>query len=300
MSSFRNRLVHTTIGTIKKLFYKHDKPITEIRKDFRRAVSLIPKRFYGRSEALTIEGVHSEWIYPPNITSDGIVLYFHGGGYTMCGIDTHRAMVSYIANFSGCKILMIDYRLAPEHRHPACIEDAVKVYGWLLNNGYSHDKIVFGGDSAGGGLTIASMLYLRDKGFLLPKAAFCMSPWLDLTASGNSYKTRTHADPFIDVNSIKFWVTMYTSPENLGSPYVSPIFADLSQLPPIYIQVGDAEILLSDSEIFAEKAQKYGVNVQLEVWPHMVHVWQMWTGVLPEATKALHKIGNFVKKSFAD
>ncbi len=230
------------------------------------------------------------------LKTDGVVLYFHGGGYAVCSIDTHTKMCSIMARESGTKFLLVDYRLAPENVYPACLDDALSAYQWLLNNGYPADKILIGGDSAGGGLTVSAILAARERGLPLPKAAFCLSPWLDLTSSGTSYQTNRGKEAYIDYESIRRWSEFYAKKELHEMPFVSPLFGDLKGLPPMLLQVGNTEILQSDSENFAEKAKKAGVDITLEVWPNMIHVWQMWTGILPEANQAIVRIGEFVRE----
>ncbi len=222
------------------------------------------------------------------------MLYFHGGGYAVCGIDTHAKMCSIMAKHSGTKFLLLDYRLAPENPYPAAVEDALEAYNWLLVNGYTADKIILGGDSAGGGLSVATALSLRNQDAAMPKAIYCLSPWLDLTSSGESYTTNRKKEAYIDYESIRSWVKFYAPGDLATNPIVSPLLSDLAGLPPMLVQVGDTEILLSDSEAFTLKAKTAGVDISLEVWPNMIHVWQMWTGILPEANQAIAKIGDFI------
>lgn len=246
------------------------------------------------------DGIRAEYVIPSNVDNSNVILYFHGGGYAMGSIESHRPLAGRIAQASATKLLLIDYRLAPENPFPAGLNDAIKAYQWLLNEqGYTPDKIIFGGDSAGGGLTVASMLKLKEDNLPLPAAGVCLSPWLDLEATGESAITKEREDPMIDLESIKEWALMYAPKEELTNPLVSPIYADLSGLPPLYMQVGTAELLMDDSTRLAEKAKKAGVNVELEVWDEMIHVWQAFGNYIPESKPAIEKIGNYIRSQFS-
>ena len=237
-----------------------------------------------------------EWITPEGANEKKVLLYFHGGGYCTGSINTHRASVSQIIKGAGIKALMVDYRLAPENKFPAAVEDAATAYNWLLQNGYSSDDICFGGDSAGGGLALASLLYLRDNNIPLPKCAIALSPWTDHTLSGNSYLGNKDIDPMLVAEGFPVWSKHYTGEEDPKNPYISPLFGDLRGLPPIYIQVGEDEMLLDDSIRFAEKAKAAGVDITLDVYAEMFHVFQAFWLVLSLAKKANAQLGQFLNK----
>jgi epsilon-lactone hydrolase len=239
-------------------------------------------------------GVKGEWIVPPGAADDRVILYLHGGGYVMGSVNTHRAMVARIARAAQSKALAIDYRLAPEDPFPAAVEDATAVYKWLLAQGYKPGKIVISGDSAGGGLALATILAIRDQGVALPAATATISPWTDMEATGNSVTTKAARDPMVDQASLKPMAKVYVGDKDPRNPLASPLHGDYRGMPPMLIQVGEAEILLDDSTRVAERAKAAGVNVELEVWQDMMHVWHVFAKILPEGQQAIDKIGQFV------
>jgi acetyl esterase/lipase len=265
-----------------------------------------------RYEPFLIDGMKAEWIVPKNLTpkppkgfntsttvsssidTDRVLLYFHGGGYAAGSIATHRSQVSQMVKYSGIKALLIEYRLAPENKFPAPIEDAVKAYDRLLSEGYKPERIAFGGDSAGGGLTVATLLYLRDHSKPLPKCAICLSPWLDLTLSGESQNTKEKLEPLLVKEAFPLWVSNYLGDADPKTPYASPLFADLHGLPPIYIQVGTDELLLDDSVRFAQKAKEAGSPVTIDIYEGYFHVFQAFFIILRTARRANKKLAAFM------
>lgn len=247
-----------------------------------------------KCEPIDAGGVKAEWIVPPGAASDRVVLYLHGGGYVMGSINTHRAMIARIARASQARALALDYRMAPEHPFPAAVEDSTAAYRWLLAQGYKPTKIAISGDSAGGGLTLATLLALRDAGTPLPAAAAPISPWTDMEGTGASVKTRAAKDPMVGSASLLPMANMYVGNNNPKDPLASPLYGDYRGLPPLLIQVGDAEVLLDDSTRVAERAKAAGVKVDLEVWDDMVHVWHVFAKILPEGQQAIDKIGKFI------
>jgi len=246
-------------------------------------------------EVVDAGGVPAERITAPGSAHDRAILYLHGGGYVIGSVATHRAMIAALSAASGCSALGLDYRLAPEHPFPAAIEDATAGYRWLLNSGIDASRIIIAGDSAGGGLTIATLVALRDAGDPLPAAACCLSPWVDLEGLGESMTTRAKADPMVQRDGLLHMARMYAG-EDVRNPLASPLHADLSRLPPILIQVGDAEVLLDDSTRLSERAREAGVEAELDVWPEMVHVFQMFAPMLPEGHDATLRMGNYIRK----
>lgn len=238
------------------------------------------------------EGVPVEWIIPPDISSQSIILYIHGGGFTLGWTNVHRRMVMHLCQAAGCGALAVDYRLAPEHPFPAALDDCVAVYHWLLKNGISPHGVVISGDSAGANLTLTTLLSLRDVGDPLPAAAVCISPITDLAGTGESYQT--NRDPALTAASALTTARHYSGNQDLRLPLLSPHYADLRGLPPLLIQVGEDEILLSDATRLAENARSAGVNVELVVWPKMWHVWHFFVPFLPEAQQAVNAFGAFV------
>lgn len=247
-----------------------------------------------RIKYVEIAGVECEWLVPRQCADAPVILYLHGGAYVSGSARTHRTMVSYLARASGMRAVMPNYRLAPEDPFPAGLEDCVAVYRQLLADGLSPSEIVIAGDSAGGGMTMATLLTLRDASDPMPAAAVLISPWLDLTGSGESAQTRNDHDPLFRVEEMPKAAAHYAPPELHRSPLVSPVFADVHNLPPLLIHVGDHEILLSDSTRITEKVIEAGGSVHLKVWPEMWHVFHYFVRRMPEANRALDDMGRWL------
>ena len=241
-------------------------------------------------------GVPGEWVVAPEADDDRVVLYLHGGGYVMGSLKSHRSLVAKLSAEARARVLSLDYRLAPEHPYPAAVEDAVAAYRFLLAEGVPAARIAISGDSAGGGLTLATLLALRDAGVPLPAAAVPISPWADLEGTGESMKTRAAVDVMIQPNRLKETADWYANGADMRQPTASPIYGDYTGLPPLLIHVGDAEVLLDDAVRVSDRAKAAGVDVTLEVWDEMPHVWHAFTGLLPEADQAIAVIGEFVRK----
>jgi epsilon-lactone hydrolase len=244
-------------------------------------------------------GVHAEWIIAPGAATDKRIAYFHGGGFTAGGLDFIRPFSDWLSKASGCSILIVDYRLAPENPFPAAVEDALTSYLWMCDHGPDGEsqakKTFIGGDSAGGGLALSTLLKLKDDSCRLPDAAVTMSAFTDLSLTGESIVTRASFDPICKPHLVKKHAELYLAGQDPRTPLASPLYGELSGLPPILMQVGDAEILLDDTVRFARKAEKAGVMVTLEVWPEMIHVWQQMAPLFPEAQQALDRIGEFIR-----
>jgi monoterpene epsilon-lactone hydrolase len=248
---------------------------------------------------VNVKGIPAEWVSAPDAVEKHVILYLHGGGYIEGSINSHRELVSRISRVSKARVLIIDYRLAPEHRFPAALEDSTKAYKWLIEEQkIDPNFIVIAGDSAGGGLTLATLLNLRNKGIELPAAAVCLSPWTDLGITGESYKKNRKIDPMISLDGIIFDAELYLDDEDYQNPLASPLYGDLKGLPPLLIQVGTAELLLDDSVNFAKRAKKAGVDVILDIWEDMPHVFQAFAAFAPEGQKGIEKVGEFVQKFF--
>lgn len=270
--------------------------IAEVRERLDRMSRFLKPAFGVSVEATTVNGIDAEWLRPKGAPEDKVLLYLHGGAYLIGSCRTHRQLVSHIARAAGINALVPDYRLAPEHRFPAGIEDAVGVYRSLLAEGFKPGDIFIAGDSAGGGLTIATLLSLRHAGVPMPAAAVLLSPFLDVSGSGESATTRADKDPWFDARDLVVVADNYcANAGELKNPLVSPVFANVAGLPPTFIQVGDDEILLSDSTRFAALMEEAGLEVQLEIWPEMWHVFQLLVGKMPESRKAIKKIGAYLQ-----
>lgn len=259
-------------------------------------LSRLPKDV--KCEPINAGGVPGEWITTPDIISDHVLLYFHGGGYIGGSIETHKDLVSRISRAAKVRVLIINYRLAPEHSFPAALEDAVIAYQWLLTNEKIDPKnIIIGGDSAGGGLTISTLVKLREEGVPLPTAAICLSPWTDLAGTGESIKTKAELDPFITPELDEFCAKMYLKDVDPKNYLASPLYADLTGLPPIYIQVGTSECLLDDSKRLAKNAKEAGIDVELDIWEDMIHIFAIFAPLAPEGQQAILKISDFIQKN---
>jgi acetyl esterase/lipase len=243
-------------------------------------------------ESIKIEDIKAEWVQAPN-SHRSVILYLHGGAYALGSIAIHRDFIARLAIATQMRCLAINYRLAPEYPFPAALEDVTTTYYWLLDQGFAAKKIMIAGDSAGGGLALAAILSLKDMGEELPAGAICISPWLDLAMTGASYYEKAKIDPILNAASLKMYASYYAYENSLTNPLISPIYADLAGLPPILIQVGTDEILLSDATRFAEKARETDVKVTLEIWEEMFHVFQL-ISFLPETKEALAHIAKFV------
>jgi len=297
MTSLRAKFVRRTTRAFFKTIDAEKADVHAMRKTWHSAAKVLWTPRKVRVEEAKIHGLTAEWLTPKGAPEDKLLLYLHGGAYVMGNCATHRQLVSYLAKYSGIKALLPEYRLAPEHPFPAAIDDAVGLYRSLLADGYTAGNIVIAGDSAGGGLTMATLLSLRDARDPLPAAACLLSPWLDLTATGESMTTRAKKDPWFQPEDMPIVAAYYCREDQLRNPLVSPVFADLSGLPPLYIQVGEDEILLSDSTRAADKVKAAGGEVEIEIWPGMWHVFQAFLVQVPESKKAVKKIGAYVRKA---
>jgi len=249
-------------------------------------------------EPITAGGIAAEWLRAPGIDDRYAILYLHGGGYVMGSVNTHRSLGGEIARYSGAAVLLPDYRLAPESPFPAAVDDAAALYEWLLAEGFEPRHIAIAGDSAGGGLTAATLLALRDKGLPLPGAGVCISPWSDLTCTNESYRTRAAADPMIKPEGIGVLAEHYLQGQDPRSAYASPNYADLRGLPPLLIHVGRDEVLLDDSIKLHEKAEADGVASTLEIWDDMIHVWHAFHPMLDEGRQGIERIGAFLREQW--
>jgi monoterpene epsilon-lactone hydrolase len=223
-----------------------------------------------------------------------VLVYLHGGGFKVGSVRSHRDLMARISREAGCRVLGVNYRLAPEHRFPAPVQDIVAVYEWLLANGILPRRVAFAGDSAGAGLAASAVLALRERGQALPAAVVMLSAWTDLTAESESYTTRAALDPIHQRPMILATASNYLGDANPRQPMASPLFGDLSGLPPVLLQVGGRETVLDDSTRFAAKARAAGVKVELEIYDDMIHVFQQFPGLLPEAQQAIASIGRFL------
>jgi epsilon-lactone hydrolase len=241
----------------------------------------------------------AEWVSAPGADSSRQVLYLHGGGYVIGSPHSHRNLAYGISKAANAKVLLIDYRMAPEHPYPAAVEDAVHAYQWMLDQGAKPERTAIMGDSAGGGLTVATLVALKDEGIRLPACGVCLSPWVDLEGIGESMTRNAEADPSVRKDALDWFSGLYLNGADPHSPTAAPLYADLSGLPPLLIQVGTIETLFDDSKRLAEKARGAGVDVTYEEWEGMPHVWQLFAPILSEGTDSINKIGAWARERTA-
>lgn len=278
-----------------------DTSIPRLREEAKKYLGLLGKLPPGiEVSPATIDGLSAEWILLSQATKDKLVLYFHGGGYVMGSCQAHRPVVSKFVQGSGISALVFDYRLAPEHPFPAALEDSVTAYRWMLAKGLSPSHIVFVGDSAGGGLCLATLIALRHQGIPLPAAAVALSPWTDLKCTGKSFETKAKADFLCSLEPLAVFSKYYVRDNDPCFPWISPLYGDLSGLPPILIYVGGDEVLLDDSIGFAQKAKDAGVDVTLRIEEGMFHCYPACSPLFPEARQAMDEICTFIKTHIKD
>jgi acetyl esterase/lipase len=267
----------------------------ELRSGMESMVGALPLLDGTTVEVVDVDGVPSEWVRPAVVAApDACILYLHGGGYVIGSCNTHRPLASHLAARTGLPVLLVDYRLGPEHVFPAAVDDALAAYAWLLARGFDPGRIVVAGDSAGGGLTLATLLALRDRGMPLPALGVPISPWTDLTLSGESMRSMADRDPMVKRDGLQRMADWYVGDGDPRAPLVSPLFGDLEGLPPLLIHVGEVETLRDDSVRFAERATAAGVDVTLEVWPEMIHVWHVFGAAVPESEAAVTRVAEFI------
>jgi monoterpene epsilon-lactone hydrolase len=246
-------------------------------------------------EHATYGGVPGRRILPPGVRADRVVLFFHGGGFVLGSAQSHQELLSRLAAAAHCSGIAIDYRLAPEHPFPQGLEDCLAAYTWLLRNGFAAERIALAGDSAGGTLVLSTMLAARERGLPLPACGVCWSGWYDLAASSPSFKTNAERDYFVPPGFASAAPQLYLQGADIRSPLASPIYGDLSGLPPIFIQVGEPEVLVDDSRWLARRLQEAGGQATLEVWNHMPHIWQFFGPMLDEGREATERAGAFIR-----
>ena len=255
---------------------------------------------YGLAPDVAVEqtnanGVRAEWNSTPPAARDAVLLYLHGGGFVIGSLDSHRHLVSEAGRAAKALTLALDYRLAPEHPFPAAVEDAVAGYRFLLARGYKPERVTIAGDSAGGGLVVSAMIAIRDAGLPQPACGWCISPWVDLEALGETMSTKASADPTVQKAGILDMARLYLNGADPRSPLAAPIYANLAGLAPLLIQVGAMETLLDDAIRLAKIAGASDVRVDLQIWPEMIHVWHLFHPELKAGLRAIEQGGSFVR-----
>lgn len=273
--------------------------IAQIRQGFDEMLSQFPPAPGVTFEHADLNGIPARWCIPSQITDARVLLYLHGGGYMVGSSTGYGPLASQLASRLKARVLIPDYRLAPENPYPAALEDAVRVYSWLLENGVAPHSLTLAGDSCGGGLTLATMVAARDAGLPMPTGAAILSAWADLEAASDSITSKAGEDPLLKVDDLRGMAGAYLGSASPRTPGASPVYANLTGLPPLLIQVGSAEILLDDSTRLAARAGAAGVKVRLDIWPEMFHVWHTYAPVLDEAAEALDDVAAFLDALYA-
>jgi acetyl esterase/lipase len=289
----------TLDAILRQSAFPADSTVDEQREFLRDAISAQPLPADVTVAAGALGRVPTAEITVDGIEPRHVVLYFHGGVYVMSDAFLAAGLASQLARRTNAKVMSVDYRLAPEHPYPAAVEDALAAYEALLETGTAPPDIVFAGESAGGGLAIATLVNARDHGLPLPAAAFVMSPYADLTLAGTTMDTRRELDPLLSPELLQARVPDYTSGQDAGHPLISPIFADLSGLPPLIIQAGSHEVLLDDAIRLAGRAATADVEVMLDITPGVPHVFQAYSAILDEAATALDRAGQLLSAHLA-
>jgi acetyl esterase/lipase len=246
-------------------------------------------------ENVDVNGLSALWVRHSGADAQSVVMYFHGGGYVVQSANSHRKVAAHLALQSNRNVLSVNYRLAPEHAHPAAVNDAVLAYEWLLSAGFAPSKIALAGDSAGGGLSLALLVALKNQKLPQPAGAVVFSPWVDLEGTGESMESNAGVDLMVDRHALGLMANMFIGGGSLRDPLAAPLYADLTGIAPVYIQVGGDEALLDDSTRFATRAAHSGVSVRLDVFPEMQHVFQSGVGVIPEANDAIARAGQWLQ-----
>ncbi|MGE5394350.1 MAG: alpha/beta hydrolase [Candidatus Saccharibacteria bacterium] len=303
MASFKSRMFnfllrnrHLLQGRLTQEVYTDNSSIAAFREQCEKGAARYAKIPEGvLVKPQTIEGLPAEWLMPRGADSKKVIMYVHGGGYVAGSCSDHRGFISKFAKNTGVNNLVYEYRLAPEYPFPAALDDSVKVFKWLLQSGYQPNNILIAGESAGGGLTLALLLALKDRALPMPVAAVAISPWADLTCSSESYRTKNNVS-LAPLNSWLVFSKHYCGANNASNPFISPVFGDLKGLPPLLINVGTDDELYDDGEKFALKAKEAGVAVTFRKGEGQVHCYPLLAPMFPEASEAMKEMVDFVRE----
>ena len=273
--------------------------VAENRRSLDGNTFLFRKPWSVKAKPIFIDGIKGEWLSPRKSLENRAILYLHGGSFVAGSFKSHRSLAAHIGRVSEAPVLIIEYRLAPENPFPAALEDAISAYNWLIDaKQINPKKIIIAGDSAGGTLTLSTLLKLREDKLPLPAAGICLSPCTDLAITGDSIKTKIDEEIMLTEFEMVEAVKLYLKDEDREHPIASPLYADLTGLPSLMFQTGTAELLLDDTVRFADKAKKQGVEVTIDLWKDMFHVFQIFGNLMPESKKALKKIGDYARETF--
>lgn len=277
-----------------------ENPTTEdSREGFEKMMRVVGGKTPASIRQVDAGGVPSELVSAGGASEDTATLYLHGGGYVIGSPKTHREFARRLSAASRAQVLVIDYRLAPENPFPAPVEDAVSAYRWLLSEGYAPEKLSIAGDSAGGGLTVATLVSIRDQGHPMPACGVCLSPWVDMEGIGDSMTSRADRDPMVQKEGLVGMAGLYLADADPKSPLAAPMYADLEGLPPLLIQVGASETLFDDAVRLYNKARAAGVETSFEEWDDMIHVWHIFAPMLDEGQKAIERMAEFMREKWS-
>lgn len=268
--------------------------LQQMRDDWDNVFAKVESRIGAARKTLLMNGVGAEQVSAPAAAADRAILYLHGGGYAFGSPRSHRDLAEHLSDAARAQVFVLDYRLAPEHPFPAAVDDATGAYRWLLEQGYKPGRIAISGDSAGGGLTFATLLSIKNQHLPMPACATPLSPWVDLENGGETIISKDAEDPIVHKPMLDQLARMYFPDGSLREPLVSPLHGDLSGLPPLLIQVGSRETLLDNSIRIADRARRQGVEVELDIWQGQIHVWQIFASRLDEGVEAIQKLGTFI------
>ena len=303
MSSKENKIVIEHMNkTVEKFYSIEDerlgmKHFRYVMDDYFAADESI--QCCGNVSPVSADGVYALWVTTKDSDPNKRILYFHGGGYVIGSIRGYLPLASHLSKATGASVLLIDYSLSPENIFPAAVDDAKRAYKWMLDNGPEgeerYKKAFISGDSAGGGLSVATTLAIKDDNGILPNAIMPISPWVEMDPVSQSYEDNKELDPFVSKDGIAWFSSVYVPNENeRKNPYASPLYGDFKNFPPMLIQVGTREVLLDDSKKLNEKAKSDGCDVEIQIWDDMVHIFQGFAPYLPEANEALESISKFI------
>ena len=291
------------LEAIVEMLASRERPDNPTPQESRERFERMAEYVGGDTPAAIVEvdanGVPGEMVRADGASGDGVTLYLHGGGYVIGSPATHREFARRLSRATGGEILTLDYRLAPEDPFPAPVEDAVAAYRWLLDRGREPSQVSVAGDSAGGGLTVATLVSAREQGLPMPACGVCLSPWVDMEGLGDSMSSRAHSDPMVQRDGLVAMAGVYLGGADPRSPLAAPLHADLTGLPPLLIQVGSRETLYDDATRLADKARDAGVEASFESWDEMIHVWHLFAPLLDEAQQAIERVGEFIREKTA-
>jgi len=283
--------------TLKPMLKQHLDDIPKLRQRMGASDQAIPKPIANTEfSRIVVEGRQVDRVQHESASPDKVCLYFHGGGYVLPGSQGHVALASELSKQVGMTVYLLDYRLGPEEPFPMAVDDAFAAYRWLLGEGLPPDQIIVGGDSAGGGLAVATLLNIKHHGLAQPAAAMLLSPWVDLSLSGSSVKVNEDRDVMLSEGVLASWAKAYLQEHDPMAPLASPIFADLSGLAPMLVHVGSTEILRSDAEDLVDRVIEQGGSAVLKVWENLPHVFQVLGSRLPEAKASIALLADYCRQ----